>query len=108
VHNVRAQVVTGRRLATRHECALRLDVNAGSRHTAGPGKPRRQKCAGCGGQLLTRTGLYAVFVHSSASGDRRYLLESATSTHVRERDADAVIQADTTGTLVVRWVDVTP
>lgn len=78
------------------------------RHTAGAGRPRRRRCAGCGSQIMVQDGWWGVFTHSASPGagpsGARYESADARSLHSRERDAQRLVDADTTGTLVVRWV----
>ena len=92
------------KVATRHECSLAHTVGMTHNHTSGTGAPKRKRCAYCGGGFVIHTGYYGVFVHSSVSGDARYHIESAVSLHTTESAAQRVIDADTTGTLVTRWV----
>lgn len=58
--------------------------------------------------LEIREGWHGVFVHSSfpnaGPSGAAYRTEDAVSLHTREADAQRVIDADTTGTLVTRWV----
>lgn len=86
-------------LATRHACML-TGYGTGP-HTQGSGQPQRRRCAYCGGKFYTVRGVYGVFAWT---GTGRYPLADAVSTHTRESSADRRIAADTTGTLVVRWV----
>lgn len=98
--------VTLPRTGFRHEC-LHRGSDFGI-HTAGDGKPKRKKCARCGGMLMVREGWHGVFVHSSSPNagpsGAAYRQDDAVSLHTREADAQRVIDADTTGTLVIRWV----
>ena len=89
------------RTTTRHLCANR-DHGCSTHHTSGNGRPTRKRCAYCGGTLVTLTGWHGVFAWR---GDARYPLPDAVSLHRSEPDAQAVIDADSTGTLVVRWVE---
>lgn len=93
-------------MATIHWCIYR--DSSGASHTRGNGKPRRKTCAYCGGTLITQHGEWGVFVHSSfpnagPSGDR-YRRADAVSIHNTQSAADRVIAADTTNSLVVRWL----
>lgn len=63
--------------------------------------PKRLKCAACGARLHVFTGLYGVFTWT---GDGRYPIASAHRTFARKAAAERMIDADTTETLVVRWI----
>jgi len=92
-------------VTSRHDCALRLTPGSGHRHTHGEGRPTRKRCV-CGGELVTHTGIWGVFVWTGR-GD--YRLPDALATFRRGAQASAYADAHVTpdhghGGLVVRWV----
>lgn len=87
---------TARKLSTRHYCAIR---GMATMCTKGTGKPKRARCAGCGGALVTVTGLYGVFAWR---GDGRYPESDAVKTFTRESAAEAFTTTDES--YVVRWI----
>ncbi|WBQ03826.1 hypothetical protein [Kribbella sp. CA-293567] len=68
------------RTANRHRCIHGVTP----RCTRGNGKPKRQKCAECGGALLVESGVFGVFDHR---GDGRYRLADAHATYAMEAAA---------------------
>lgn len=102
-----AKVPAGR--ATRYRC-ISADSGSGlsSSHTSGEGKPKRLKCAYCGGKLYTETGLYGVFHWVANARVSDYSLETAVSLHTRSRPANKIADdayaANPESDLVVRWV----
>lgn len=82
-------------MATQHRCIHGVTP----RCTRGAGRPKRQKCAGCGGGFVVIEGVYGVFLWR---GDGRYPITEAISTHEREAAAEREIKKD--DRLVVRFV----
>lgn len=94
------------KLAMRHWCLYRSDITGS--HTEGNGKPTRQKCRYCGGNLVTETGLWGVFHWSARGLASDYFLDKAVRTFVRKSAADKLsddaYDADPESDLVVRWI----
>ena len=86
------------KMGTTHRCLLGATSRCGARIG---GAPKTAKCRACGGAWLVQQGWFGVFAWT---GDGRYPVANAVSLHATERMADKRIDADTTGTLVVRWV----
>jgi hypothetical protein len=94
-------------LARRYWCMYRSDI-AGN-HTEGNGKPTRKRCAFCGGQLVTDTGLWGIFHwadYNAKASD--YSRDKALAIYTREatarKAADDAYAASPDSDLVVRWI----
>jgi len=90
-------------MAFRHYCSSSLKS---FRCTKGDGKPKRQKCAYCGGQLVTEQGVYGAF---DWTGENRYPAENALKTFRTDKACEAWIRGHPEqnrgpGGLVSRWI----
>lgn len=92
------------KLATRHECSLRYF--AGWMHEQETGKPKRKRSRCCGSAYRTETGLYGLFLHSSASGSATYRQDEALSLHRTHELAELAADSDgrSLDDLAIRWV----
>jgi hypothetical protein len=99
-----AKVPAGR--ATRYYCASSLSVSGS--HTSGEGRPKRKRCAYCGGTFYTETGLYGVFRYVPQAKASDYAAGKALHLFTRsapaQKIADDAYAADRDSDLVVRWV----
>lgn len=91
-------------IATRYFCPYSGVPGGGVYHTAGDGKPRRARCAGCGAALHTARGSYGAF-HWVASG--QYPAADAVREFRSAAAADKFVKASGSTTLVVRWIAAT-
>lgn len=97
---------TPRKLGTRYYCASRSSLSGS--HTEGHGKPSRKKCAYCGGQFYTESGLWGVFHYVPQAKASDYSEAKALRTFTRpgpaEKIADDAYAANRESDLVVRWI----
>jgi hypothetical protein len=103
---VPVKVPAGR--AMRHYCLSSIDDRLPAAHARGEGKPKRKRCAYCGGTFTTETGLYGVFHWVPDAKARDYSPATAVALFTRSKPADAMAseayEKDPASDLVARWI----